>query len=649
MTIVEINKLLDSNFSTIELFEKYSTWEKDIKGRRLNSAFIRQFSHKIDWDYFSRKYRLPESLIREHKDKVNWNYISTYSIISDKLIRDFQNKVDWDSISIHQKLSDEIIVEFNDKVNWNYISSHQKLSEEIIVKFKDKVNWNYISKYQILSNNFIEAFLNEGLINNISTVVINQILSEDIIEKIIDKVSFRTILIYQNVSIQFLEKHKTEIDWKELSSVKVEKELKDEEKIINFLDKYSDYLIWKRISDYWTLSINIAKKFIDKLDWDIISNRYPKEDFIKEFQNKIDWFYVSQNNDLTEEFIEEFSDKVIWRLIGNHTEYSLEFIRKHKDKLKSAIISISDISLIRELKDSISFDKINYFDFDENLLYEFREKLNWESIIKFRRLTEDLIIKVADLFEIWEWRWLSDIQPLSENFIRKYSDKVHWGGICFHQKLTEEFIIEHENTIGVWWVYILKYQKLSADFARKISAESWSKRKHLMLPYQDNDFTREVIGNLSFEQKESLLCDTWLYKSIEFRKEQILNLNTFKCFDDYFICTLVVDSNGYQPYYYHTQFVKGNSYEIFATQTEEEFSDGFHRSKGFYVGNFEDLCNYFYIDPNSFFMTSDFLTKEFKPLNIKVYYEDVARIIDLKMITNRIGFVVRCKKVFVIE
>ena len=51
MDIKVINKMLGSNYPTIESFELNATWEKDIKGKGITTNLINTFPHKIDWDY----------------------------------------------------------------------------------------------------------------------------------------------------------------------------------------------------------------------------------------------------------------------------------------------------------------------------------------------------------------------------------------------------------------------------------------------------------------------------------------------------------------------------------------------------------------------------------------------------------------------
>ena len=60
----------------------------------------------------------------------------------------------------------------------------------------------------------------------------------------------------------------------------------------------------------------ILFKFIQtnkNVDWEDISWYYKlSENFIREFQDKINWYWISANQILSENFIQEFKDKVSW-------------------------------------------------------------------------------------------------------------------------------------------------------------------------------------------------------------------------------------------------------------------------------------------------------------------------------------------------
>ena len=163
-----------------------------------------------------------------------------------------------------------------------------------------------------------------------------------------------------------------------------------------------------------------------------------------------------------------------------------------------------------------------------------------------------------------------------------------------------------------------------------------------MLPYQKNDFTIGILNSLSEEEKVNYLRDTWLYKSTEFRKEQVVNLHLFECFDEYFIAYILVDLHRYEMMNFHHKFNKGLTLEIFATQTEEE-EEGYSRAKGFYVGTTEHL--------NKYYNYPDHSKKTYIHIKVKVFYDDVARIIKNNTSSwDSKGYsIVRCKKLTVLE
>jgi hypothetical protein len=557
MNIAEINKLLSSDYSSIESFEKNSTWEDHIKGHSINKTFAKEFAHKLDWNYISQSYKLSEDFIRLNCDNLNWHYISIYQKLSENLIRDFHNRI-----------------------HWYWIVQRQSLPEQ-----------------------FIEEF-------------------------IID-LTLESVLLYQDVSISFLERNNNEINWGSLWYQM------NKMKLFKNIEKYGDFIGWDSISDLTNLP----------------------EELIKKHQNKVDWNIVSKRRTLSEDFINEFQGKLDWNYIGQRDEYSVSFIKAHQDKLKNVLLKTDDIAVIRELKDCISFKEINYQDFSEEQIFEFRDKIDLESLIKGRRLSEDLMESCSEYFTDWSWRWLSDLQPLSEDFIKKFYNKVHWGGISCHQILSEDFIKEvyyefHHGFISrkyaidnykyqIWWEYIVKYQKLSSDFCKTISNKFWSNRKYIMLPYQKNEFTIQLLSSLNEDERSKYLADSWLFKSTDFRKEQIVNLGLFDCFDYYFIASIIVDKNRYSPFYFHHQFNKDESLEIFATQTNEE------RTKGFVVGKYEVLCDYYHLNEIS---VPDWKSKYFS-LNVKVMYNDVAHVIEIARegYMSRSKSIVKCGKLVVLE
>lgn len=183
----------------------------------------------------------------------------------------------------------------------------------------------------------------------------------------------------------------------------------------------------------------------------------------------------------------------------------------------------------------------------------------------------------------------------------------------------------------IWWGYIIKYQKLSEDFVSNVLVRRWDKNLERMIPYQKNKLTELFLNSISEFEKEKYLKGNWLYKTIEFRKEQIEKCNLFECYDDYFVSQILVDKNRFRPSDFHYQLNKGKSMEIFATPTDDE------RPKGFEVGPYKHLRN------NYFSQFHENSREYYFPIKVKVKYEDVV------FISKKNYVLARCNKIYVME
>ncbi|GIY32772.1 uncharacterized protein CEXT_484971 [Caerostris extrusa] len=115
------------------------------------------------------------------------------------------------------------------------------------------------------------------------------------------------------------------------------------------------------------------------------------EDFIREFQDKVNWVNITGKQALSEHFIREFQDKVNWVNISGKQALSEDFIR------------------------------------------EFQDKINWGNISEYQKLNEDFIREFKDKVD---WVCISKYQKISEDFIREFKDTVNWYCISEYQKLS---------------------------------------------------------------------------------------------------------------------------------------------------------------------------------------------------------------------
>lgn len=102
----------------------------------------------------------------------------------------------------------------------------------------------------------------------------------------------------------------------------------------DFIREFQDKVDWESISENQKLSEPFIREFQDEVDWDWISKyQNLSESFIREFQDNVDWWYISVYQNLSESFIREFQDKVYWNCISKYQKLSNEFIEEFKHRL----------------------------------------------------------------------------------------------------------------------------------------------------------------------------------------------------------------------------------------------------------------------------------------------------------------------------
>ena len=97
------------------------------------------------------------------------------------------------------------------------------------------------------------------------------------------------------------------------------------------INKYDDD--WTKISEQENLSEDFIREFESKVNWRSISIYTTlSEDFIREFESKVDWIWISESQELSEDFIREFSHKVGWWAIAIYQKLSPEFISEFREE-----------------------------------------------------------------------------------------------------------------------------------------------------------------------------------------------------------------------------------------------------------------------------------------------------------------------------
>ncbi len=172
-----------------------------------------------------------------------------------------------------------------------------------------------------------------------------ELSDEELINQFREKINFTDLCECYTLSENFIREfineinQNLEINWNGIVSNKSASELS-----IEFIREFQDYLDWVEISHFRKLSEDFIREFQDKVNWYEISIYNFNESFIEEFKDKIVWETFSKNIDLTEKIIEKYQDRVDWKQLSIHNRnLSKEFIKKfhHKFHWKHFVNSIN--------------------------------------------------------------------------------------------------------------------------------------------------------------------------------------------------------------------------------------------------------------------------------------------------------------------
>jgi len=255
-------------------------------------------------------------------------------------------------------------------------------------------------------------------------------------------------------------------------------------------------------------------------------------------------------------------------------------------------------------------EKLDYINKELGTDYKSLEMIDWLSISKYQKLSENFIREFKDNVD---WPLISSYQKLSEDFIREFKGEVSWYWISLYQKLSEDFIREFKHKVN--WLYISAYQKLSENFIREFRDKvDWLYVSgHQKL---SEDFIREFKDNLDLDS----IRDNWAYKDAEFLKEQIEATCLYECYDDYFIAYKGIRYDRYSKFNFQYRYLPGETYESFCDCSPYEDSFGLS-------------------------VWTEGKAKEYSDelvVKVKVRYEDVGRVV-------HDGGKIRCRKIKILD
>jgi hypothetical protein len=158
-----------------------------------------------------------------------------------------------------------------------------------------------------------------------------------------------------------------------------------------FINKFAKYLDWRTITRYQKLSEKVIRKNISCIN-----------------KNKHHWNNISQYQVLSKEFIIEFQDSINW-----------EYISKNYNVIE-----------------------------DWNFVEKYKYRINWQYVTAYYKLSEYFIEKFIEVLDNYWWE-LCHYQELSEGFMEKYKDRLLWSLVGSYQKMSFDFLIKYQKSLNV--------------------------------------------------------------------------------------------------------------------------------------------------------------------------------------------------------
>jgi hypothetical protein len=240
---------------------------------------------------------------------------------------------------------------------------------------------------------------------------------------------------------------------------------------------------------------------------------------------------------------------------------------------------------------------------------------DWHYITKQQKLSDNIIKfilleKHEHYFERY-YRHLLFYQSLSEDILEEHLDYFFGCDVCAYQKLSVAFIEKHANVLG--WLYISKFQPLDETFIEK----------HINEVDFDIIVKHQKLSDV-FLKKYNLKKprNSWLYKSIKYKKQKILNTGLYEIIDDYVYAYKAVRDDYYSIFNFQYLYEIDKEYTSHADYDIKE-----ENSFGLSAWTYEGAKNYY---------------NKGRILKVKIHLDDVAALVQK-------GHKLRCTKITIID
>jgi len=252
-----------------------------------------------------------------------------------------------------------ILEKHPDKICWSNLSCNSN-AIDLLTKNKEKINWYWLS---------INTGAKDLILQNLDKIKINYI---GITNQHINNISWK-MLHYNHEALEILELYRESINWRILSFINTEKNIKFLFKNIRHINwtylsfndcahtliiSYPEYVNWTYLS-LQSFAITILTNFQDYIDWDYLSFNENAIELLKANQEKINWSAILFNKN-GKHIIQQNLERINWTDWKIFTQLMKKLERLDKKIYMSGVNSVNITDIIYDLKQNYK-NNLSYF------------------------------------------------------------------------------------------------------------------------------------------------------------------------------------------------------------------------------------------------------------------------------------------------
>ena len=480
-------------------FDKFMVFIQQFR-EKLNKSLI----NKILIDLHPHNYKIKFALY-SFRDTIDREYVTKYVLrnLSINNVEKYFEFIEWDLFS-NNHLNYAIVKKYKNNINWDIYS--RCINRDMIYKFEKNIIWSQLNTILDLDSNFIEQNYDKPW--DWYNIMKQKILSIDCLIKITNFLTNNEMDILcekQILNNEYIDLYNDKINWNLIC--------KYQKLDIDLIKKYKHLINWNVISEFQEISYGLITSFDNELNWTIILNtkKYMDKCLIEKYHTEINWNDIHYFNNVPEKILILYKDIIDWNKFNYEIKLCNETINIIYDKLNIyKILQYNEINVNTFIVLKHYVDENNNFDIDweyfymknnfildDKKIYFFHTFVNWISILKKQKLSQNIMDIFYNEFQESEWIYMFQNNLLNIEDINKYHENINFeiifsnkkfemdellitlelviskenninnifDIICEKQKLTENFIDIYKNEIK--WNKIWKYQTVSIDFIRK--------------------------------------------------------------------------------------------------------------------------------------------------------------------------------------